>query len=277
MESYENPSYQTAFSGDLATLAIRERFNVTVSVDGDTLRVPMVSGTVEDALERAGITLEEDDFTIPAAGTLIMGGDAVTVHRVEYRETVTEEVVPHKTQTVYTSVYLRHKNQVTVMQEGRDGLRAITTRERWVDGELENTEVVADELLAAPVDQIEKRYGERAPVSPRVGPDGTTNKPTSYKKVLTGKAAGYYSKTGGKGASGLGLGYGTVAVNPRIIPYGTLMYIESTDGRFVYGYAIATDTGTAVMRGDIIADLYYETYQESCYNELPTVNIYIIG
>ena len=35
----------------------------------------------------------------------------------------------------------------------------------------------------------------------RTGADGTTNAPTSYSKVLTGKATGYYSRTG-KGSSG---------------------------------------------------------------------------
>ena len=81
-----------------------------------------------------------------------------------------------------------------------------------------------------------------------------------YKRqVLTGKATGYYSKTG-KGSSGLGLGYGTVAVDPDVIPYGTKLYITSTDGKFVYGYAVATDTGIAVQKGQILVDLFYETY-----------------
>ena len=67
------------------------------------------------------------------------------------------------------------------------------------------------------------------------------------------KATGYYSKTG-KGSSGLGLGYGTVAVDPDVIPYGTKLYITSTDGKFVYGYAVATDTGIAVQKGQILVD-----------------------
>ena len=54
-----------------------------------------------------------------------------------------------------------------------------------------------------------------------------------------------------------------MAVNPNIIPYGTLMYITSDDGSFVYGYAYAADTGTAMMEGHAFVDLYYQTYQES--------------
>ena len=63
-----------------------------------------------------------------------------------------------------------------------------------------------------------------------------------------------------RGASGLGLYCGTVAVNPALIPYGTKLYIASTDGRFVYGYAIATDTGTSLLNGSCLVDLYYDTY-----------------
>lgn len=81
----------------------------------------------------------------------------------------------------------------------------------------------------------------------------------------------------GKGSSGRGLGYGTVAVDPSVIPYGTLLYITSTDGSFVYGYAVATDTGIAVQKGQILVDLFYETYAESVINGAIQVNVYVVG
>ena len=127
-----------------------------------------------------------------------------------------------------------------------------------------------------PRDSIIKVYGEGAPVSPLTGPDGTTNPPTSYSRVLNGKATGYYAKSG-KGSSGLGLGYGTVAVDPDIIPYGTLLYIASPDGKFVYGYALATDTGIALQDGRVLVDLFYETYAESVINGAINVNVYVVG
>ena len=69
---------------------------------------------------------------------------------------------------------------------------------------------------------------------------------------------------------------GHVAVNPNLIPYGSKLYITSADGSFVYGYAIASDTGTALIDGTIGVDLFYDTYLESLLNGLRTVNIYVL-
>ena len=53
--------------------------------------------------------------------------------------------------------------------------------------------------------------------------------------------------------------------------------ITSTDGSFVYGYAVATDTGIAVQKGQILVDLFYETYAESVINGAIQVNVYVVG
>ena len=41
---------------------------------------------------------------------------------------------------------------------------------------------------------------------------------------------------------------GNVAVDPRIIPYGSKLFIMSADGKYVYGYGIACDTGGSVRK-----------------------------
>lgn len=268
--------YYTAFSGSLASLNIERAFTVTIEADGQEYPVRMAFGTVADALERAGITLDEDDYTEPALDEMVTVGSSIEVHRVDYQDRVETQAIPYDTQYVYTSLYFRNTGRATTLQHGSEGQQAITTRERWVDGELENSVVVDVTTTKEPTDHVIKTYGAGAPVSPLTGKDGTTNPPSSYKKVLTGKATGYYSRTG-KGSSGLGLGYGTVAVDPSVIPYGTLLYITSTDGRFVYGYAIATDTGIAVQNGEILVDLFYETYAESVINGAIQVNVYVVG
>ena len=268
--------YYTAFAGSLASLNIERAFSVTIEADGQEYPVRMVMGTVADALERAGITLDADDYTEPALSARVTAGSKIEVHRVEYQDKVETQAVPYDTEYVYTSLYFRNTGHTTTMQHGAEGQQTVTTRERWVDGELENSVVTDVTTTVEPTDHVVKTYGAGAPVSPLTGPDGTTNAPASYSKVLTGKATGYYSKSG-KGSSGLGLGYGTVAVDPDVIPYGTLLYITSTDGSFVYGYAVATDTGIAVQDGRILVDLFYETYAESVINGAINVNVYVVG
>ena len=268
--------YYTAFSGNLATLNIERAFSVNIQADGQTYPVKMVYGTVADALQRAGITLEGDDYTEPALDRLVTAGTQIVVHRVDYQDRVETQAIPYDTEYVYTSLYFRNTGRTTTVQHGAEGQQTVTTRDRYVDGELENSTVVDTTTTVEPTDHVIKTYGAGAPVSPLTGADGTTNAPTSYSKVLTGKATGYYSR-GGKGSSGLGLGYGTVAVDPDVIPYGTKLYITSTDGKFVYGYAVATDTGIAVQKGQILVDLFYETYAESVINGAIQVNVYVVG
>lgn len=267
--------YYTAFSGNLASLNIERAFSVSITADGQEYPVKLVFGTVADALERAGITLEGDDYTEPALDHVVTAGSKIVVHRVDYAERVETQAIPYDTQYVYTSLYFRNTGRTTTLQHGAAGQQTVTTRDRYVDGELENSTVVDTTTTVEPTDHIIKTYGAGAPVSPLTGEDGTTNAPTSYSKVLTGKATGYYSRTG-KGSSGLGLGYGTVAVDPDVIPYGTKLYITSTDGKFVYGYAVATDTGIAVQKGQILVDLFYETYAESVINGAIQVNVYVV-
>ena len=268
--------YYTAFSGSLASLNIERAFTVTIQADDQEYPVKMAFGTVADALERAGITLDEEDYTEPALDQLVTAGSSIVVHRVDYQDKVETQAIPYDTEYVYTSLYFRNTGRATTLQHGSEGQQAVTTRERWVDGELENSMVVDVTTTVEPTNHVVKTYGAGAPVSPLTGTDGTTNAPASYSRVLTGKATGYYSKSG-KGSSGLGLGYGTVAVDPDVIPYGTLLYITSTDGRFVYGYAIATDTGIAVQKGEILVDLFYETYAESVINGAIQVNVYVVN
>lgn len=59
----------------------------------------------------------------------------------------------------------------------------------------------------------------------------------------------------GRTAIGLKIGHGVVAVDPRVIPLGTRLYIEG------YGHAVAADTGSAIKGHRI--DLGVDTRRES--------------
>lgn len=272
----EDSVYFTAFNGNLASLSIQRAVPITVYADGTEHVTKLAGGTVAEALEACGVTLGEHDYTEPSLHTAASQDEPITVHRVEYQDTVTYESIPYETEYVYTSLYYRNKKRTTVMQQGKEGTNEITHLLRIVDGEVESSQVVSVVMTEAPVNTVIKAYKAGAPVSDLSGPEVVNGVPSSYTAVYTGRATGY-SASRGRGASGLGLGYGTVAVNPNLIPYGTKLYITSTDGRFVYGYAIATDTGTALQNGSCFVDLFYETYDEALLNGVQQVNVYVVG
>jgi len=68
---------------------------------------------------------------------------------------------------------------------------------------------------------------------------------------------------------GLPLAYGIVAVDPKVIPMGTRLYIEG------YGDAIAADQGNAIKGNRI--DLFFDSHQQALNWGMKTVKVTILG
>ncbi len=86
--------------------------------------------------------------------------------------------------------------------------------------------------------------------------------PVNYKSSTRVEATAY-TYTGNRCSTGVAPQPGYIAVNPNVIPYGTKMYIVSADGKYVYGYAIAADTGGFIKSRPTNVDLFLET-QAAC-------------
>lgn len=87
--------------------------------------------------------------------------------------------------------------------------------------------------------------------------------PVNYTRVIKGNASAYAGD--GRTATGTVPVPGSVAVNPNIIPYGTKMWIVSDDGSYVYGYAVAEDTGGFIHWSNApVADLFFDS-ESACY------------
>ena len=268
----------TTFPDRYKNIRIKSIMTVPITVDGTMVTSRLYSGTVQTCLDNAGILLGEHDYTEPSLNSPVGPDTAIRVYRVEYKDTQYEEAIPYETEYKESSLVWRFKKRQYVITEGIEGKNLVTYRERFVDGEMESSLVTKVETVRQPTTEVILRYKANEPISKLEAPAGVTlnnNVPSSYKTCYTMSATGYYSKRG-KGASRLGLYYGTVAVNPNLIPYGTKLYITSADGQFIYGFAIATDTGTAMMENPMAIDLFYETYKESALNWRNEVLVYVL-
>ena len=244
-------------------VVVSRAFDVLVRDYGSDCTLVLTDGTVGLALEQAGVILGAEDFLDYELGDELFPGMTIHVSRVEYRErsfaaAIDYEVVENKSDRLDLGV-------VRVNQKGAKGRKETLYLDKYINGERVDSAVLEETVLEEPVKEI-RTVGTRVarlvpgltPIStltPPAGVEIVDGRPTHYKSVVTGLAKAY---TGGYGtASGLRPPVpGYVAVNPRQFPYGTKLWIVSNDGNYIYGYAIAADTGGFVSTNSCMIDLY---------------------
>lgn len=256
-------------------------YNVTVKADDNVSTVCLPVGTsVSEAVSAAGVTLGKADILSVSADRVVADGLIVSVTRVQYKEYQKTYSIAYKTEVRYTSELRSGASKV--LQQGVKGQRVVTYMDRLEDGKVTSTEKVKEEVAKQPQNKIilkGTKVGKVVSEAPFDIALDSAGQPLNYKKVLSGKCTAYTTDRGDSGAwtsTGRRAQVGVVAVDPRIIPYGTKLWIVSADGKTVYGYAIAGDTGGAARSGKIIADLFFDTYVECERFGRRTMNVYIL-
>lgn len=259
---------------DGMTVKLTNAYHVSVTADGTQQTLLLGEGTVEEALESANITLGKNDEVSPALDSVLYDNVNITVYRVEYTERTVNETIHFAKKTEKSAAL--YQGQSEIRQAGENGEKTVTYRDKIVDGVRVSSEAISETVLKEAVPQItavgtkQKAVAVASlrnggtPISELTAPESlqiVDGAPTQYSKIITGKAAAYTAAPGSKTASGRAVKPGYIAVNPNQIPYGSKLWIVSTDG-IVYGYAIAADTGGFVKKGKFTVDLFMNTEAE---------------
>lgn len=261
---------------DGMTIEIYDIFEITLAVDGKTSTKKVSGKTVEDALSVLGVQLKGEDFTKPALNKKLKNGMEIAVYRVETKERTEEEAIPYETEYTYSDSLYR--NRTRVLESGKEGTKAVVYEERYVNGELQKTTQKSEKVLTKPerelvqvgtkVNAVTTGLPVGTPISEMAEPSylkiGANGLPTNYKSAINAQATAYCIP-GGITSTGKRAQTGYIAVDPKEIPYGTEMYIVSADGRYVYGYCIAADTGSYIYDVDWTVDLYMNS-EAQCRN-----------
>lgn len=273
-----NYSLDTALTEGMV-IEIYDIYTITVVADGITSVHTVSAGNVMDAVKATGIQVGADDFTQPDGNSLPVDGIVITLFRVTFTERTEIEDVPYD--VIETVIEDRYTDERYVTVEGIKGTKSVVYKDCYVDGVYVGCEAISEEIITEPsAEEVEvgamerpvQEYPTRVPVgSPiseltvpadvKIGPDGV---PLNYSKVLNFKATAY-CLPGRPTSTGVPAQNGYIAVDPREIPYGTEMYIVSADGKYVYGYCIAADTGGFIYSVDKTVDLHMST-EAQCYD-----------
>ena len=271
---------------DSMKIEIYRAFPVSVTEKGEKKEYKTTKHTVGEALNELGLAAKESDIITPGYyETISENADITLIRTAEEVIDVSEEIPYDCTEKLNKSL---PSGQQKLVQSGAPGEKKISYKIAYEDGVEVSREKISEEIVKEPVDQI-KEIGPRKKIDYyQIASAGSIQTSRSgslaYSKVISAHATAYDASSCGKSASSPGYGRtatgasavrGVVAVDPTVIPLGTRLYIESSDGSYVYGSAVAADTGSAIKGNRI--DLCFNTRAEALSFGRRSVKVYILN
>ena len=225
------------------TVTVMEAVKATVRIGGNEVEFWLVPGTVKDNFAMNDITYTEIDRITPGLDEQVAADTMIILDRVVTETKVKKEAEQPKNYVLLDPSMQSGKQEIT---EGKAGEGYFTYTTTYVNGVLEGTTRTVKKWIKEPVDNTLKL--------------GTSLTGHAGKylatRTFTANTTAYYMGESARGAAGGRCVYGTCAVDPSIIPYGTLIWVEG------YGAAVANDCGSGIKGDDL--DLWMHSYEESC-------------
>ncbi len=249
---------------------------ITISVDGKTIKGATTNKLVLEALDEYDIVLNEYDIVEPSINSVINIDEIIEITRVEKELVKLEESIAYS--SVVKMVRDLKASEVKKISDGKDGLKEVTYEVIKEDGKEVSRFIVDEKITLEPRSEIIEKGIDKLYVTSR-------GKPFRYKEMIYMKSTAYdlSVESCGKlpGEPGYGITFsgtkarpGVIAVDPRVIPLGSKVYVESTDGTRDYGFAIAEDTGSAIKGNRV--DIFIGDRSSALRYGVRNVRIYVI-
>lgn len=247
-------------------ISVVQRVKVILCANGEEKEILMPkSYTVQDVLNHMRVSLGENDSVSEDVSSKIYDGMKIEVGNIKFEEVVRTETIEREV-VVNTSSSM-NEGETKVLEEGKDGQHELKIKQKIQNGEVVDEEILSDTIISEPVAKVMVKGTKKVVSAPAAEPAKAAVSSTSDKKevskVIYGSATAYTASAGARTSTGARPVEGvTVAVNPKLIPYGSRILVESTDGSFRRELT-AQDTGGALRKGSAVVDIFMNS-NSSC-------------
>ncbi len=262
----------------LNEIYIKRAVPVYITADGKQTKLMTYKDTVGELLDDSPVNplgsdrLEGAQLTDPVKSDM-----SLRIVRVDESVVSEKEDIPYLVQRKANKSL--DEGTQRVAQAGKPGVLEKQYKVVTEDGKEVSKQLLKETVLQDPV----KMIMEFGTVMNFKTSRGDT---VRYDKVINMKATAYtssFEETGkspgdpqyGITATGIKARKGVIAVDPRVIPLGTRVYVELPGKTPDYGYAVAADVGGGIKGNRV--DLYYESKADAMQFGRRSVKVYILS
>ncbi|MCT4606998.1 MAG: 3D domain-containing protein [Marinisporobacter sp.] len=272
-DQLSKPSDHKVENGMMIT--IKRACPANIQVDGKLEGIMTANEKVKDILAEYHIAVGEKDIVVPALDQKVNKYETIKVVRVEEKIVTQKEMIPYQSIIKYNDRVEDGKTKV--IQDGKNGKRQAKYKMVYEDGVEVSKELLEENILEPVEDAIVEKGTAMYVATAR----GRLRAKKMIKMTATAYDAGFEScgknpdhPQYGITRSGTKVRPGVVAVDPRVIPLGTKLYVKALDGSKDYGFASAEDTGGAIKGKKI--DLYFESSKDVARYGKRKVIVYVL-
>lgn len=256
---------------------IKRAVPVSLVVGGEIKRVYTSRDTVAEVLEDNSVELGTKDRLEGAKlDSPIDKNMVIKLIRVSQQYVYEENAIPFRVEE-----RLNHQMDAGTSKTVREGIEGLTRSQiRLI---LENNKVISRNLISKSV--IREPINKLVEIGTILNFINSRGDTVRYERSIDMKATSYTASFADCGKNpdhpefgitytGMKVRLGVIAVDPKVIPLGTKVYVEVLGNIPDYGYAIAADTGSAI-KGNLI-DLYFDDAEYVAKWGIKKVRVYVL-
>lgn len=215
---------------------------IKLIADGKIIEFNTEKTLTGEILAEAGITIGHEDRVLPSVDEVTE--DKIQIIRVSRKTVEEKKALPFCTEERQSTELF--KGETRILEKGEKGTEKHVYEIIQEDGKEIKRNLIKKVTVKEPVNQV-VALGKRGLVS-------RSGEILKLEKAMEMSATAY-THTGRKTYTNVWPSVGVVAVDPKLIPLGSRLYIDG------YGFATALDIGSSIKGNRI--DLFFETKEEA--------------